>query len=477
MSSPSFVPQASHLPTDISTLSSDSLRHALVNSADLRPYLRRGEVIVGFGYGGSESVTLFIQTPDRHKLVRKILSDRFLTTAWDREGRDVMLPPQRKAEAQARWLLDLPPQVKSVFPRVLGFHSVDDTQKTDGSFGRQEFIYDMSYVPGIEFSRFVRQYRPSPALVALLYSQLFSCLAKHVHRFRRRVPKGPTLEVSYFKKIEKRLALAHKNAPRTFPRHFLDSDYIFVNGVRLKNVPLLLRIFRSRQDFQAILEPRFHSLVVGDTNTENIKLNSIEPVLALGGSVDFDRPPFSVDDLGITFLDPRAIGFHENGADTGADDPMYDNKPWHNSLGNYDVIHGEHFDLRAEVDAPVPAFELAFHKDHPYAYSYRDIGSYFHKAMNKAWNLDEPDSPFLRDDPYWLVRFVFVMGTHFMAMPPFHFRKNEEGQRVDDPKVQRRPLAIYLEGIRWLNLAIDLLEGRVREYLGFQMPSLDGVWL
>lgn len=71
-----------------------------------------------------------------------------------------------------------------------------------------------------------------------------------------------------------------------------------------------------------------------------------------------------------------------------------------------------------------------------------------------------------QNDPYWLVRFVFIMGTHFTAMPPFHFAKEADGSKIDDAHHQKRPLALYAEGLKWLNLAADMLEGKVTEFYG-----------
>lgn len=449
-------------------LASDSLRHAALNSHEIANFLNPGEIIFGYGYGGSESVTIFVRDQDGIEKVRKILSNRFITTLWDHRGRDVMLPPHLKAESQAKWLQNLPNGAKPFFPAVLDLRSVS-SDRSD----HHEFIYDMSYVPGVEFSRFVREHKPCPALVAYLYSELFILLARRVHRYRRRVPQSPTLEGSYFKKIDQRLYLCHHTAPATFPLSFLNSRSIYINHVKYRNVSTILSLLRSNKHWQGILEPRLHSLVVGDTNTENIRIGNIAPLQAVASSFDFENPPFRTDDLEIRFLDPRAIGFHEAGTDSGADDPMYDNKPWHNSLGHYDMIHGEHFDLEAKVEQETPALNIHFHAENPYRKSYEGIESYFHKAMTRAWGLDNVYSPFIKHDPYWLIRFVFVMGTHFMAMPPFHFGKNKEGAFVDNPRHQSRPLAIYAEGVQWLNLALDMLEGSVQEYLGCAVPKIN----
>lgn len=93
--------------------------------------------------------------------------------------------------------------------------------------------------------------------------------------------------------------------------------------------------------------------------------------------------------------------------------------------------------------------------------------------MTAAWKLDNPDSDVNQNDPNWIIRFAFMMGTHFAAMPPFHFSKDRDGVLRDDADHQRRPLAIYAEGIKWLNLALDMLEGKSDEFHGIPVPKVE----
>jgi hypothetical protein len=457
----------------IKEVQSDALRVARGPSDAVARYLKPGEKIEGFGFGGSESLTLFLRQGEAERFVRKILSERLVTPRWNRDGRGVMLPPCRKARSQTEYLRDLPASVRPYFPEVLDVSERSVTSvEEEGEVTHHEFMYDMSFIDGIEVGRFIQEYQPAPRTVALLYTEIFRLLREQIHVHRQREPRHPTLESSYFAKIEKRLALAAATAPHTFNDLMLRSPEILLNGRRLRNVPTLLRTFRSSERYAQILEPRTHGLVVGDTNTENIKIRNIEPLLRDHGDLAPGARPFTYRDLELCFLDPRAIGFHEHGIDTGADDPMYDNKPWHNSLGHYDQIHGEHFDLAYQMLDGIPALRIAFHEQHPYAASYHELGRYFADTMTAARQLDEPGVGIEHEDPFWIIRFAFVMGTHFMAMPPFHFSKTEDGRLIDEPKSQRRPLAIYAEGIEWLNLALEMLEGRHREYLGVPVPSI-----
>ncbi|HHJ15635.1 MAG TPA: hypothetical protein ENJ80_02955 [Gammaproteobacteria bacterium] len=451
------------------SLQSDILQHARVLDGGVHAYVNAGERVTGFGFGGSESLTLFLEDAAGTRFVRKVLSEALLTAKWRREGRDVMLHPCRKARRQTEYLRSLPESVKSYFPRVLNV-TEQSISRGEGKEKQvfHEYIYDMSFVPGIEIGRFVLQYQPRPIVVAMLYCVIFRLLREKVHCRRCRIPLRPTLESSYFNKIEQRMALARRTAPETFSSDLLESDSIIINNRIYRNLKVLLREFRANRVYHEILEPRYHSLVMGDTNTENIKIGNIRPLLDAMARDDlsFDDIPFTADELEIRFLDPRAIGFHIDGDDTCVDDPMYDNKPWHNSLGNYDMIHGEHFDLSLVIRDGVPDLHRSFHENNPYSKSYDGIGEYFAQSMTHAWRLNTINADIHHIDPHWLVRFVFLMGTHFMAMPPFHFHKEPDGTLIDTPRRQQRPLAIYAEGIIWLNLALDMLKGKVVEFHG-----------
>lgn len=457
---------------DPSEVQSDALCFAQECSELLSTYLTPDETIVGFGFGGSESMTLFLKTTSSPKYVRKVLSELLVTPKWNRQGSDVMLPPFVKAKRQTQYLMNLPDSVKHLFPKVCTV--IEREQKAteeESSDVYYEYIYDMSFVPGIEVSQYVRKYQPSKKIVAALYCIIYRLLNEKIHSLRRRKPLRPTLEQSYFSKIEKRLALSQNTAPKTFSDSLLKAEEVMINGKKMLNVPTLLQKFRENLAYRQILEPTLHSLVVGDTNTENIKIGNIEPLLRDDDNFSVTNPPFTAEELEIRFFDPRAIGFHEHGIDTGSDDPMYDNKPWHNSLGNYDKIHGEHFELVYELHENIPQITIAFHEDSPYERSYSNIEEHFSDVMAAAWKLDDPNSDINCNDPNWLVRFVFLMGTHFMAMPPFHFSKSKDEVFIDDASQQRRPLAIYAEGIKWLNLALEMLEGKIDEFHGMKVPK------
>jgi hypothetical protein len=479
------------------------LRHARgrnLLSSIVNTYVHTGETVVGFGNGGSESMTLFVRRNDDDRIiVRKVLSEALTTANWDRRGEGVMLPPFTKAKRQAEYLQALPDAVRPYFPEAIDIvdreipipaHLPKNKETT-----HKEVIVEMSYVPGDEVSRFVERYSPPAEVVARLYAQVLSVLHRQIHSVDRVPAPGRTLDTSYFRKIEDRLALCRRTAPNTFNPRLLDTERIVVNGVSYLNSAALLARLRARPEFADVLEPRFHSLVMGDTNTENIKMTNVEPLLHAQRLIESDAEADEIDaaladitpeTLGLRFLDPRAIGFRSEGGQT-RDDPMYDNKPWHNSIGHYDEIHHEQFTLRVRLDDDsAPRVDIEFAEGNPYqrAYRVRDvvarggrtdatapqgIEDHFGPVMTEVYGLDDPDSPYLRDDPFWLIRFVFMMGTHFTAMPPFHFQSELDGTLTDNHQTQRRPVAIYCEGIKWLNWALEMLEGTRTEFLGVQV--------
>jgi hypothetical protein len=482
------------------------LRHARgrnLLSSMVNAYIHVGETVVGFGNGGSESMTLFVRRDGEDRIiVRKVLSEALTTANWDRHGEGVMLPPFTKAKRQAEYLLALPDAVRPYFPEAIDIIEreipIPAHLTTDRETTYQEVIVEMSYVPGEEVSRFVERYSPPPAVIARLYTQIFSVLHRDVHSVDRVPAPCETLDISYFRKIEDRLALCRQTAPHTFNPQLLDTERIVINGVSYLNSSALLARFRARPEFGHVLEPRFHSLVMGDTNTENIKMIDVEPLLhaqrlieacAERDKIDAALADITAASLGLRFLDPRAIGFRSEGGQT-RDDPMYDNKPWHNSIGHYDEIHYEQFTLRVGLDAgSAPRVDIEFTEGNPYqrAYQVRDVTArddridetaprgvedYFRSVMTEVYGLDDPDSEYLRDDPYWLIRFVFLMGTHFTAMPPFHFKSEVDGTLTDSYQTQRRPVAIYCEGIKWLNWALEMLAGTRTEFLGIRVPPL-----
>lgn len=472
----------------------------------INAYIEADEEPIKFCHGGSESMTLFVQRgPHGPIVVRKILSEALTAAKWHPDGKGVMLPPFAKAARQVDYLRALPENVKPWFPQVYEVTEREiltpSSQERVGKTTCKELIYEMSLIEGEEVSQFIQRNTLAPQIIARLYEIIFSFLRDRIHGENRVAVSGNTLEISYFRKIEDRLALCRETAPHSFSPELLDSEKIVINGNEYLNVNTLLSTYRSHPEYLRLLEPGYHALVMGDTNTENIKIGNTAPLLAAQVLIHQQRneeeiirtlAAINAENIQLRFLDPRAIGFQSEGAEC-RDDYMYDNKPWHNSIGHYDEIHNELFSLDISINAeksPVINIEFTDNNDYQRAYQIADcapkninpltdptvvgVEKYFARVMNTVYNSANPDSVYQKD-PHWLVRFIFMMGTHFTAMPPFHFSAELNGAIKDNVQTQRRPLAIYCEGIKWLNWALEILQGKRDQFLGVSVPLFEQI--
>lgn len=470
---------------------------SIVNS-----YININEVATHFCHGGSESMTMFVRKDGLNNIfVRKILSEALTVAKWHEDGNGVMLPPFSKAAQQVEYLNALPIDLQEFFPKVYNVvrreipNSIHKEEHLNKNY--KELIYDMSFVPGIEVSQFIEKFKPATELVARIYSIIFVFIRDHIHTVNVSKVKQETLELSYFKKIESRLALCTETAPNCFNSDLLESNTLTINGHEYMNIRNILNVFRSHPEFCSMLEPKYHNLVMGDTNTENIKISNIEPLLEYQSLIDDEATKeelhskllsINANTIGLKFLDPRAIGFMTHGEKT-IDDYMYDNKPWHNSIGHYDEIHNELFDLEYNRNSLGKiSININYKNDSFYANSYNvldciendinisdaishnSIEGYFSEVMTNLYET-APSNSVYNQDPLWLIRFVFMMGTHFAAMPPFHFVAEFDGTIKDLPQVQKRPIAIYCQGIKWLNWSIELLTGQRTQFLGVTVPQ------
>lgn len=432
-----------------------------LNSDQLRSYVKAGEELTGFGSGGSESLVLFLESPTYGSIVRKVCCENLSAVPWDPDGTGVMVPPSTKGNLQVEYLRSLPSAVRPYFPAVHDVR-IESEPLFDGTGTRRKLIYDQSMLVGTEVSTFIAKNSPSPKVVAHLHHEVMRLLAEKVHPHRVTPNNGETIKESYLDKVRARLELSRQASPQTFGP-LIDAEYIEINGATHRNIDDLLTFFDQPQ-IREMLEPQHHSLVMGDTNTENVMITKPEVLFeAIQASTKF-----SYDDIGLKFLDPRAIGYRTAGGNT-VDDPMYDNKPVHNSLGNYDVLHSEHFSLLVEGDRILPKVTVSAHANNPYEAPYDGMEQYFAYIM-EGWSVSTEE--FKQRDPNWLLRFTFMMGSHFAAMPPFHFTKDAEGRVPEDPEAQKRAIAIYCEGIKWLTMARDMITGHRQDLYGVPTGEL-----
>lgn len=422
-------------------------------------YINYGEKLLNATQGGGESLVIFIKKPKiKDVVVRKVWDSKLLTVNWEDNGTIAMVPPIRKGYLQIDYLNNLPKKIKSYFPQIYNFWTEFDRE---GNLNK--VICDQTYTHGLEVSRFILLYKPAPYIVARLYTEILKCLKEVIHENKKTQVLSPTLEISYFSKIIDRLKLTRETTPQVMSS-LMKNKYLLINRERYINIPAIINKFRKNK-FVGILQPNYHNLVVGDTNTQNIKIVNVKYLLQKIGKDDTE---FSYKELGIKFLDPRSLGFNSAGGNA-IDDYMYDNKPFHNSLGNYDMIYGKHFNLSISKISDILSINIS-ENNNPYRYSYRGLDNFFKNILEDSWKVNNTE--FLKNDPYWLIRFVFLMGTHFSAMLPFQLDRDVHNNILDNYVSQKRAVAIYCEGVKWLNIAFKMLTGEIKEYNGFVIPDV-----
>lgn len=451
------VPEAATRVDEFSNAVLSSLRRTrAVSVAEVLSYVGPGESLIGHGRGGSESLLLFVRRPRGTVVARKVVSERFIATVWPEDGSGVMTPPFRKAQRQVEYLDALPADAAPLFPRILSWHQRrSPVPPGDRRFGARdhvnEVVYDVTYLAGTDVTSFVAHWRPAPHAVARLYEETLRLLRERVHRHRVVARTTADVDECHLRKVSDRLALAHRVAPLAFPRYLTQSETVRVDGTPLLNVGPLLERFRDPRVTQRLEAPAY-CLTMGDANTENVRIGNPKALLRCLAA---DRD-FTAEEIELRFVDPRAVGVRTAGA-TVVDDYLYDAKMWHNSLGRYDAVHGDHAAVRVEADGTGVAV-TTLREPTPYDESYAGIDRYLLPAMRDAVAAQERASGFRDAD--WEARFAFLMGTHFCAMVPFHFALDDRRAISGGPSAQPRPLALFCEGLAWLNATLDVLDGR-----------------
>jgi hypothetical protein len=414
-----------------------------IDPRELLRYVAADEELLDWGRAGTESVVLIMRSKVG-VFARKIMANRFSACPWAAAGDGAMAPPARKGRYQVEYLTNLPAAAQEYFPTVLAMHEpIGMSRRAGEGCGPpqpDELVVDLSFIEGPSISSLVAAAAPPAVAVARLYEETLRLLRDKLHCHRVSPPPPHGSASQHLSKVSGRLALTHRALPRLVGAHLLVAERIRYDGIGLRNWPWLARTLRARlHDRVSLLPPRL-CLTMGDTNTENVKVTNPATFLAAVESGNLD---FTYDDLGLMFLDPRGIGWGTTGADV-VDDYLYDLKIWHNSLGNYDVLANGHYQVRLS--------HVGTHLDvridrgpNPFDLSYEGIGDYFSSVIGRTLG------DVTRTDPGWFERFLFVMGTHFLAMLPFHVHRRADGTIPDTVPQQRRVVALYCEGLWWLN--------------------------
>lgn len=371
-----------------------------------------------------------------------------------------MSAPFKRASLQADFITSLPASAAQFFPKIYDVRrrtraaTAEERLRLDRE-SIEEVIYDESYLAGTDLSALIEQMRPPARLTAAIYRELARLVQEQLHIHRRCLRAENMVERSYFCKMENRLALAKKSIPTVLSDDFIEVPAILINGQPYLGIRYILSELREIAQKSTILEPLSYCLTMGDMNTQNIKIGNEQVILTALAS---GREDFTYHDLEVKLVDPRGIGPISQGGTT-VDDYLYDAKFWHNSLAHYDIWYNGYFDLLFSTDRGIPEITIHLRSNQPFGESYEKIGSYFRDVMETGF--DGQGTSLMDADPHWVIRFVFLMGTRMCAMLPFHLQKAATGHVEDNWQQQARPIALYCEGIVWLNRALQMLRGQI----------------
>lgn len=366
----------------------------------------QGLIPVGFEEhsltGGSESVTSLCRAVDGSLFVRKIARENASSVAWPGDApHSVGLV--RRLRAQAEYLLGLPHDAAALFPRVLG--SIG---------GKEEFLLYLEYINSPSLSTVAVEdlsaWREGMQLTA-------DMLRNRVHNhWRVRGGEFLMFENWHVGKMKSRYALCQEASLVPVDESM---SRVIVNGRQLMTLEAALQ---ELSRYRELLSPPWLCMTVGDTNTQNVLMD-------VNGA------------RGVRFLDPRGLGVVV-GTHT-VDDPLYDWKFWHNTLGHYDAMFDLDFRIRRGTNGSVVV-----------EYGTGEWGKQWDAAFSLF--MEDPIVTGEFDSDFWgphaLERFFFLMGSHFIAMMPFHLTRNDERSgRASD--------AMYFEGLFWLNACLDIIKG------------------
>lgn len=385
-----------------------------------------GERIVGLGHGGSESLVYIIEQGDT-RFVRKVSSTAFSAVRWPSTATDVMSDPFRRALHQARFLRELPASMASLFPAVLDFQ-IASVPPGDA----RASILDLEFISGNSISDLSFGGQLDKAELRGVCEAIAEILAGVVHPSQTSTREADTVSKMHIAKMRSRLALSNQ---ADWPGiQDASARHITLHGNRMLGIGAALDEITGRPELLAALEPPMLCRVVGDTNTQNIILT---------GSENFRSPDLPIRER-LRFLDPRGIGV----GPLHLDDPVYDWKFWHNTLGHYDQIYHGDFEVSSSLER---GWLIDYARTPERVTLRRDALEIFPATMNRYCAVAAEHGVVLGEHVY--LRFLFLMASHFASMIPFHLSQH------GPERPNWKPFAMYCEAVWWMNACLGYWDG------------------
>ena len=305
---------------------------------------------------------------------------------------------RQKLRYEIQWLVNLPEDLRSYFPKVCDYYDGDDLVWYEMPF------YDR---PNLRRLLMTGDYTASDACRFL--KQVLDFMFKKVYIQGIRTTPSDWL-------INKHLNRAHRRLIHSLRRskplaNLIEAQSIVLNGREFDNIPDLTLEIARRSTLLEALTPSKLRMIHGDLHFQNI----------LVGPMENDAP--------FLLADPRG---ELNGSDL-----FYDmGKIWHSVNGMYDFLHTDQFELSVSSFSKGKNIEAKLALANQKA-----VQSYVAVREMLPHMLQEYD--LIHNDPNWLMKTLFAEAMHFCTVMPFHLQGDGKDQRA---------IAMYLTGVKLLNV-------------------------
>lgn len=306
-----------------------------------------------------------------------------------------------KLIGEIKWLLALPPHLKSKFPMVLDykigkdnssflmpFYNLENLRKkiVSGKFSSKESLYFLEKILSFCFENLYETKRQKAPENWVFH--------KHFERVRQRFEKIKT--IAPFDKL-------------------LQVSSLVINGKNYENLPQLVdKLYQFEQETH-FFQPKELVMIHGDLHFQNML-------------IDEQKDDFIL-------ADPRG---------DEASDLFYDlGKLWHSCNGLYDLIHTDIALAKiTQQNSQNFVFDFIISDDKGILQTYAEI-------KKKLFDLLE--SKFLQNNENWLLKTLFAEAMHFASLMYFHLKYDT---------IENRSLCLYLQAVLLCTELLKILDKR-----------------
>ena len=299
---------------------------------------------------------------------------------------------------EAKWLINLPKDLKNHFPEVLNYNLEGD-----------HVYMDLKYYPYKSLRRSLMSGEIDKTKAKEILSKVFDFLFEKLYTKEIKNYEKDFVNKVYFDRIFDRLELSKKKS--NIFREIIDKKTLKINGKEFSNIKPLISSLKSEKDLLDALNPTRLSLLHGDLHFDNVLIDKENPEKFI-------------------LIDPRGKMY---GGGVGGDYTYDLGKVYHCLNGLYDFIHENKFDLSINNDLDDLNANFKIQRSVELD-QYKGVLSGLPTLFNKY--------DLLKEDKNWKIRASFSEVAHFCSMAPFHIKG------AGDEKIA---LGIYLRGVMLLN--------------------------